>query len=96
MSENHEGTRLIAPHEPELSGAKKKPAVQAEAQTRLRTSGYHELHLISCNFHEGVLSLRGRVSSFYLKQVAQTVVRELDGVDEINNRLEVAAPPGAL
>ena len=66
--------------------------VQAEAQSRLRTSGYHELHLVSCEFHEGVLTLRGHVSSFYLKQVAQTLIRDLDGVGEINNRLDVAAP----
>ena len=96
MPENHEGTRLIAPHEPELSGLKKRPAVQTEAQSRLRKSAYHELRLVSCDFHEGVLTLRGRISSFYLKQVAQTLVRELDGVEEINNRLEVAAPLRSL
>ncbi len=96
MSENHKGTRLIAPHEPELIGAKKTVAIQTEAQSRLRKSAYHELRLVSCGFHQGVLSLRGHVSSFYLKQVAQTLVRELDGVREINNRLEVAAPLGSL
>jgi osmotically-inducible protein OsmY len=51
------------------------------------------LHLISCEFHEGVLTLRGRVSTFYLKQVAQEMIRRLDGAGEVNNRLEVAAPP---
>lgn len=91
MPENHEGTRLIAPQNPKLRGSKKILAVQAEAQSRLQGSGYYELHHVSCDFHEGVLSLRGRVSSFYLKQLAQTLVRELDGVEEINNRLEVAA-----
>ena len=67
--------------------------VQAEAQSHLRKSGYHELHLVSCDFHEGVLTLRGRVSRFYLKQVAQTLILRLDGVGEINNRLEVAERP---
>jgi len=45
--------------------------VQAEAHSRLRNSGYQELRLVSCDFHEGVLTLRGQVSSFFLKQVAQ-------------------------
>ena len=64
-----------------------------EAQLRLRNSGYPELHLVSCEFHEGVLSLRGHVSSFYLKQIAQTLIRGLAGVGEVNNRLEVAPSP---
>jgi osmotically-inducible protein OsmY len=41
-----------------------------------------------------VLTLRGQVSSFYLKQVAQTVVRKLPGVEECVNRIEVALPRG--
>ncbi len=95
MAENQGGTRLlpIVEHEREIS--KEKRVVQAEAQARLRRSGYHELHLVSCNFHEGVLTLRGRVSSFYLKQIAQELIRRLDGAEEVNNRLEVAAPPGS-
>ena len=64
--------------------------IQADAQARLRKSGYHELHLISCEYHEGLLTLHGHVSTFHLKQVAQTLIRDLDGVGEINNRLEVA------
>ncbi|MGO9115872.1 MAG: BON domain-containing protein [Thermoguttaceae bacterium] len=55
----------------------------------------HDQPFVACEFHEGVLALRGRVPSFYLKQMAQTLIRGLDGVGEINNRLEVAALPGA-
>ncbi|MGO9110321.1 MAG: BON domain-containing protein [Thermoguttaceae bacterium] len=70
--------------------SKEKAAVEAEARSRLRTSGYHQLKRISCEFHEGVLTLRGLVPTFHLKQVAQTLIRRLEGVAEINNRLEVA------
>ena len=94
MSENHGGTRLLPiVEQQEIGISKERQVVQAEAQSRLRKSGYHELHLVSCDFHEGVLTLRGRVSSFYLKQVAQELIRRLDGAEEVNNRLEVAAPP---
>lgn len=39
------------------------------------------------------LVLRGRVRSFYQKQVAQTVVLHLDGFERIINELEVVGPP---
>ncbi len=92
MSDYRAARRLSPLREPETGLSKEKLLVQAEAQSRLRTSGYHELQLISCEFHEGVLTLRGQVSTFYLKQVAQTLIRDLHGVGEINNRLEVALP----
>ena len=95
MSENRAGRRLLILEEQESGLSKENLLVQADAQSRLRQSGYLQLHLVSCEFHEGVLTLRGRVSSFYLKQVAQTLIRGLDGVGEINNRLEVAVPPGS-
>ena len=93
MLEDRTGIRLLPGQEREKGLSEAKQAVETEAQLRLGRSGYHELHLVSCEFHEGVLTLRGRVSTFHLKQIAQTRIRGLEGVGEINNRLEVAAPP---
>jgi len=93
MSTNHGGTRRLPPQEQELGWSKERQVVQGEAQSRLRNSGYHALRLVSCDFHEGVLTLRGQVPSFYLKQVAQELILRLDGAEEVNNRLEVVAPP---
>ena len=92
MPENHETAQWVPAQKEELGRPKHGRAVQAEAHSRLRKSGYHELHLVSCDFHEGVLTLRGCVSSFHLKQVAQELTRQLDGAEEVNNRLEVAEP----
>ncbi len=39
---------------------------------------------------EGVIILRGTVDSFYLKQVAQETIRNIDGIERIENHLEVA------
>lgn len=64
-------------------------AEASEAHRRLAASRYGELSRISCDFHEGVLTLRGRVSSFYLKQIAQSVVRHVPGVELVVNHLEV-------
>ena len=69
---------------------KEKQVVEAAARARLQRSLYPELRHVSCEFHEGLLTLRGRVPSYYLKQVAQTAVYRIEGVGELNNRLQVA------
>jgi osmotically-inducible protein OsmY len=65
--------------------------VISAAEARLRKSAYVELRRVSCEYHEGALTLRGRVSSYYLKQMAQSLVSELEGVLEINNQLDVTS-----
>ena len=46
----------------------------------------------SCEFHGGRYHAARAIATFYLKQVAQTLIRDLNrtGVGEINNRVEVA------
>lgn len=44
---------------------------------------------------EGVVVLQGRVETFYHKQVAQELLRKLDGVERIVNLLEVHWPENA-
>jgi hypothetical protein len=62
------------------------------AQAALRRSAYVELRNVSCDFSGGVLTLHGRVPTYYLKQLAQASVVDVPGVVEIDNRVEVAAP----
>jgi osmotically-inducible protein OsmY len=61
------------------------------AQATLRQSPYCELHEVSCEFSGGVLTLRGRLPNYYLKQLAQVAVAEVPGVIEVHNQVEVAA-----
>ncbi len=42
--------------------------------------------------NQGRVTLRGVVSTYYQKQMAQEAVRRVDGVDEITNELEVTWP----
>jgi osmotically-inducible protein OsmY len=70
--------------------------IRAMAETRLRQSPYAPLHQVSCELRSGVLTLGGRVPSYYLKQIAQTVVRSVEGVLEINNQLHVGPRPSGL
>lgn len=65
------------------------PNVAEIAQQRLQASSYIALRSVKCWYHEGVLILTGDVPTFYTKQIAQTLVRNLDQVELIDNRLVV-------
>lgn len=52
-------------------------------------SPYHEIRRLKCTFHEGELIIAGRVPNFFLKQLAQSAVKSLDGVERVTNRVEV-------
>lgn len=53
----------------------------SSGRTRLRDVEVHE--------EAGAVVLRGRVPSFYLKQVAQTLARSVHGVTTIRNEMIV-------
>jgi osmotically-inducible protein OsmY len=59
------------------------------AASSLRSGPYPVLRNISCRCESGQLTLTGAVGSFYLKQIAQTIVARVPGVGRIDNRLEV-------
>lgn len=63
--------------------------VDASARRRFANSSYPELREVHCDFCEGVLKLTGRVSSFYLKQMAITLARQIDGVFQVRDELKV-------
>jgi len=56
---------------------------------RFERSPYRELRHVNCEFRDGVLTLRGRVPSSFLKQVAQSIVFSMERIETIVNRLEV-------
>ena len=88
-----QSTLLVQVDPTGLRHVKRTGATDAEvvetADKRFRASSYVVLRSIVCEFHEGVLVLRGRVTSYYLKQLAQELVRDLDGIGAILNVVEV-------
>jgi len=66
-------------------------SIVRQAQSQLNASGYYELKGISCDYEEesGVLTLQGCVSSFYIKQLAQSLVGKLTRVQQVDNLLDV-------
>lgn len=45
-------------------------------------------------YDDGTLTLRGRLPSFYLKQILQTFLAQIDGVDSIRNEVAVISSNG--
>jgi CheY-like chemotaxis protein len=69
----------------------KRRLCEEQAQAALFGSGYASLSHVQCRYRDGVLVLTGCVASYYLKQIAQSVVaRRLNGTAKIDNCLEVA------
>jgi len=66
--------------------------IAQQAEERLRGNSYLALRNISCEYREGVLTLRGRLPSYYLKQIAQNLVAELDSVHTLVNAIDIAIP----
>jgi osmotically-inducible protein OsmY len=58
---------------------------------RLRRSDRAYLWGIRCEFDQGVLSLRGAVPTFHLKQLAQELALHTPGVHGVNNCLHVTS-----
>ena len=62
------------------------------AHRKLSALAFPQLKTIVCEFHEGNLTLRGKVNSFFLRQMAYAAVKHVAGVEEVCDRLEVVHP----
>lgn len=71
------------------SAARNEESLPSLARAALAESGYPPLARIECEAVQGTLVLSGVVSSFYLKQIAQTVVMQLEAAHGVENRVEV-------
>ena len=78
------------------SGKSIKDAVLQEAKRRLGSLAYVELRNIVCEYHDGLLILTGKVSSYYLKQLAQESLRSQPDVEAMMNKMEVESRPMSL
>lgn len=65
--------------------------VTETARLRLRQSPYPSVRSLSCECDRGVLRLRGSLSTYYQKQLAQEAVAGLSGVDQVVNDTTVDA-----
>ena len=59
------------------------------AEQRISQQPQLAFERISCKFDDGRLFLRGRVPSFYQKQLAQEAIAGMEGVDQVVNEIQV-------
>src|SRR5437764_12941686 len=90
----HHGSRRFPPSiTPDLRPPS-PPGHRARGQARFRRSGYLALRDVTCVARDGVVHLHGCLPTYYLKQVAQSVASEIEGVLRVSNHIEVLAPAG--
>jgi hypothetical protein len=82
----------------EASGQSDETSARIE-QNASRVLGTHSLFRgrrcgICLECHDHTMIITGRVPSYYLKQVLQEALRQVDGVDKIDNRVDVICCDG--
>ncbi|MEM6798159.1 MAG: BON domain-containing protein [Planctomycetota bacterium] len=65
-----------------------------EAHNALSQSSHLFARTVQCDYADGVLTIQGKVPSFYLKQTAQSLIQRVEGVKRIENALVVVSPYG--
>ncbi|MGO8690841.1 MAG: BON domain-containing protein [Thermoguttaceae bacterium] len=65
------------------------PPLEVRVIACLRRTHSQYLRQISCEAHEGVVTLQGSVPAPYLKQIAEEIVLSVEGVVRVRNELEV-------
>lgn len=63
--------------------------IQEVIEDRFWRSGYLALRDVSCQARDGEVHLRGRVPSYFLKQIAQEIAGGVEGVRQVINRIDV-------
>ncbi len=67
--------------------------LHAAATAALSNSKYGALRKLNCRVFDGVVEIFGNVGSFYLKQLAQAAVLQLDSTLSVRNCVEVNGEP---
>jgi osmotically-inducible protein OsmY len=81
-----QGTALL------LQQSQEDLCLATRIERALRATGYGSLRGIEVTAHARLVSLRGRVPSYYLKQVAQTTALAVPGARQVRNDLDVSRP----
>lgn len=63
--------------------------LEEKARICLQHSPYRAIRRVDCTISEGVLTLTGQVPTYHYKQLAQTAISQLPGVEQIVNSIDV-------
>ena len=65
------------------------PSLETRVHNEFQTNPYLSRRNLLVETDAGRVVVRGIVGSYYHKQMVQEAVRRIDGVDEVDNRVEV-------
>jgi osmotically-inducible protein OsmY len=65
-----------------------------EAYNRLSNASHYFLRRILCEYDNGTLFVSGKVPSYYLKQLVHSRLRGIEGVQQIEDQIQVVSPTG--
>ena len=65
-------------------------SVLLSAQRRLRAAGRQGLRSVECRWQDGTLVLRGKVPTYYLKQLAQSLFVADPAIETVENQIIVS------
>ena len=63
--------------------------IKGEVARSIRELSCHQIRDVECVCQKGVVTLRGTLPTFYLKQVAQSIASKVPGVNRIVNDIRV-------
>ena len=66
--------------------------IAAALRDRIQQSPYLPIRQLTCEFREGVAILRGTVPTYYTRQIAIALAHSVDGVQELDDRIQVNRP----
>ena len=80
----------------ESMGEPAQESIEKLARLRVIENSAYGLRFRDISIHHaaGVLTMRGRLPSFHLKQILQTLLRDLEGVEQIDNQTDVVSATG--
>ena len=60
-----------------------------QAARKLRSTGYAPVSKLGCEVQEGIVTIKGNVPTFHLRQVAHSAVGKVHGVRRVQDLVEV-------
>ena len=72
-----------------LSSSRRPSQLAEQVQSRFLESGHQPLRALRVEERHGQVTVSGCVPSFYMKQLAQTIASNVDGVHRVRNETTV-------
>jgi osmotically-inducible protein OsmY len=80
---------VVCPIVESISRSPEDEEITSLAQQQIRQGSYLQLRHLSCEVIDGCVTLGGVLGSYWLKQVAQSAVQRVPGIQRVRNEIVV-------